>query len=99
MAIRAQRARDHRPRVLDQPAGLASFRMDRRGIAAQAPGRGHRLAGLLAQRRGRIPVEINPVARHGGSTLVAAICEKWTIRSHYPMAIYRNWRSKPSAAM
>ena len=50
-----------RPRVLDQPAGLTAFRMHRRRIAADVPRRRHRLPRLGAQRRGRIPVEIDPV--------------------------------------
>ena len=62
-AQRADRAGDRGPGVLDQSAGLAALGVDRGGIAAEIPRRSHRLPGLAAKRRGRIPVEIDAV-RH-----------------------------------
>ena len=60
---RTDGAGDRGPGVLDQPAGLAALGVDRGGIAAEIPRRSHRLPRLGAKRRGRIPVEIDPV-RH-----------------------------------
>ena len=58
---RADRCRNRGPRLLDQPAGLAALGVDRRRIAAEIPRRSHRRPGFGAKRRGRIPVEIDPV--------------------------------------
>ena len=52
------------PRLLDQVARRAAFRMDRGRIAAQVQRGDHRGARLRTQRRRRIPVEIDPFC-HG----------------------------------
>jgi len=57
----ADGCRDGGASVLDQPARLTAFGMDRGRIAGHVPSDRHRLPGLGAQRRRRIPVEIDPV--------------------------------------
>ena len=65
---RADSAGDRGPRVLDEFARLAALGMYRGRIAGEIPRRRHRLPGLAAKRRGRVPVEIDPV-RHGDTIL------------------------------
>ena len=51
-------------RILDQPPRLAALGMDRRRIAAESQSARHRRPRLGAQRRGRVPVEIDALG-HG----------------------------------